>query len=64
MHEQRKVCSFGSLLDREPYAATPAATFAGVQVFRTGMTSLANSRIEASAFASGMPPKRNELFSS
>jgi hypothetical protein len=32
--------------------------------FSTGITSLANSLIEVSALAKGIPPKRNELFSS
>jgi hypothetical protein len=45
-------------------AAGAVSTAAGPHPFSTGSTSLANSRIEASAFASGIPPNRNELFSS
>jgi hypothetical protein len=45
-------------------AAAVSATARGPHPFSTGSTSFANSRIEASAFASGIPPNRNELFSS
>ncbi len=42
----------------------PDAGSEGFQLLSTGSTSLAKSRIDVSAFASGMPPKRNELESS
>ena len=47
-------------------AATLAVSTAaaGCHPFSTGSTSFANSRIEASAFANGIPPNRNELFNS
>ena len=43
------------------YTATAGAAAACFQDFRTGSTSFANRRMEASAFAYGMPPKRNDV---